>query len=145
MGLVGWQCFNIATKWLEGAKSLVLCSDMPDPAGLRKVATVRCESKMAEVLKDMQEAFNFFDKDGSGSISTSELGAMLRILGINMTNSELQEIISLNDVNNDGLMDFKEFMNISTQYMLLEKIIPTVCGPVAAQEQRQKQKKSRAE
>ena len=41
-----------------------------------------------------------FDKDGDGSITTKELGVVMRSLGQNPTEQELQEII--NQVDADG-------------------------------------------
>ena len=41
-----------------------------------------------------------FDKDGDGTISCKELGVVMRSLGQNPTESELQEII--NEVDVDG-------------------------------------------
>ena len=45
-----------------------------------------------------------FDKDGDGSITTKELGVVMRSLGQNPTESELQEII--NQVDADGTFHF---------------------------------------
>ena len=51
-------------------------------------------------LLELREAFTLFDKDGGGSISSSELGAVIRSLGQNPTEEELKEMIA--DVDEDG-------------------------------------------
>ena len=51
-------------------------------------------------VAEYREAFTMFDKDGDGTISTKELGVVMRSLGQNPTEQELQEII--NEVDIDG-------------------------------------------
>ena len=51
---------------------------------------------------ELQEAFSLFDKDGGGSISYSELGAVMRSLGQNPTEDELKEMIA--EVDEDGMI-----------------------------------------
>lgn len=50
------------------------------------------------------EAFSLFDKDGDGLITTKELGTVMRCLGQNPTEAELQDMI--NDVDVDGKKSF---------------------------------------
>ena len=41
----------------------------------------RSESIAPSLIQEYKEAFNLFDKDGDGSITTSELGDVMRSLG----------------------------------------------------------------
>ena len=52
---------------------------------------------------ELREAFSLFDKDGGGSISSSELAAVMRSLGQNPTEDELKEMIA--DVDEDGMFN----------------------------------------
>ena len=52
------------------------------------------------VFSEFKEAFSLFDKDGDGTITTKELGTVMRSLGQNPTEAELQDMI--NEVDADG-------------------------------------------
>lgn len=49
---------------------------------------------------EFKEAFSLFDKDGDGTICSKELGTVMRSLGQNPTEAELQDMI--NEVDADG-------------------------------------------
>jgi hypothetical protein len=51
-------------------------------------------------IAEFKEAFALFDKDGDGTITTKELGTVMRSLGQNPTEAELQDMI--NEVDVDG-------------------------------------------
>ena len=61
--------------------------------------------KETDTEEELLNAFKVFDKDGSGTISTEELRNVLRSLGENLTNAELDEMVKLADKNNDGHID----------------------------------------
>ena len=52
------------------------------------------------ISSEFKEAFSLFDKDGDGTITTKELGTVMRSLGQNPTEAELQDMI--NEVDADG-------------------------------------------
>merc|ERR1711953_26342 len=56
--------------------------------------------------------FQMFDKDGDGTISTKELGAVLRSLGLNPGQDEIDEMIEETDRDNSGAIDFREFCSL---------------------------------
>ncbi|CAF2085885.1 unnamed protein product [Brassica napus] len=45
-------------------------------------------------ISEFKEAFSLFDKDGDGCITTKELGTVMRSLGQNPTEAELQDMIN---------------------------------------------------
>ena len=53
---------------------------------------------------EFKEAFKIFDKDGDGTISTKELGIVMRSLGENKSDEELEAMIAEVDV--DGVYLF---------------------------------------
>lgn len=55
---------------------------------------------MGFVSIEFKEAFKLFDKDGDGTITTKELGTVMRSLGQNPTEAELQDMV--NEVDEDG-------------------------------------------
>jgi hypothetical protein len=61
------------------------------------------------VLASYKEAFSVFDKDGSGTVSTSELGEIMSALGQNLSAEELDAIIKEIDADGSGEIDFDEF------------------------------------
>lgn len=59
------------------------------------------DSLTSEDLQILQEAFTVYDKNNDGTITTKELSTVMRSLGQNPTDAEVQDII--NEVDVDGL------------------------------------------
>ncbi|XP_035466698.2 calmodulin-1 [Scophthalmus maximus] len=84
--------------------------------------TFRTPTDMADQLTEEQiaefkEAFSLFDKDGDGTITTKELGTVMRSLGQNPTEAELQDMINEVDADGNGTIDFPEFLTMMARKM----------------------------
>ncbi|KAK4141013.1 uncharacterized protein C8A04DRAFT_31449 [Dichotomopilus funicola] len=62
--------------------------------------------------EELLNAFRVFDKDNSGTISSDELRSVLKSLGENLTDAELEEMIQMADSDGNGTIDYREFANI---------------------------------
>uniref|UniRef100_A0A663EY60 EF-hand domain-containing protein n=1 Tax=Aquila chrysaetos chrysaetos TaxID=223781 RepID=A0A663EY60_AQUCH len=70
-----------------------------------------------EQIAEFKEAFSLFDKDGDGTITTKELGTVMRSLGQNPTEAELQDMINEVDADGNGTIDFPEFLTMMVRKM----------------------------
>ncbi|XP_063692440.1 calmodulin-A-like [Bolinopsis microptera] len=69
-----------------------------------------------EQVEEYECAFKQFDINGDGVITTVELGAMLRSIGLNPSHKEIQEMIAEVDCNGDGIIDFCEFLKMMSRH-----------------------------
>lgn len=70
-----------------------------------------------EQIAEFQEAFNLFDKDKDGTITTQELGTVMKSLGQYPTENELRDLISEVDTDSNGVIDFQEFLSMMSRRM----------------------------
>lgn len=63
-----------------------------------------------EQIGSFKDAFTLFCVDEDGSICSKELGLILKSLGQNPTNAELQDMINEVDADGSGRLDFPEFL-----------------------------------
>lgn len=67
------------------------------------------DSLTKEDLATLKEAFTVYDKNNDGTITTKELSTVMRSLGQNPTDAEVQDMINEVDVDGSGSMEFPEF------------------------------------
>ena len=58
--------------------------------------------------EEIQETFKFFDRDGNGQITASELRHVMTSLGEKLTDEEIDEMIREADQDGDGQINYKE-------------------------------------
>jgi calmodulin len=97
MGQILWKRMSIRQKIASAVKN-----DIVIISGTHKTLS-------SDYLNELKDAFTIFDADGSGSISSDELGDILKILGQNTSSEELRSMISKIDQDGNGTIDFEEF------------------------------------
>ncbi|KAF8657585.1 hypothetical protein AX16_002168, partial [Volvariella volvacea WC 439] len=70
-----------------------------------------------EQISEFKEAFSLFDKDGDGSITFKELGTVMRSLGQNPTEAELQDMVKEVEAKGRTQVDFPEFLTLMARKM----------------------------
>ncbi|KAL9641573.1 hypothetical protein ABK040_013493 [Willaertia magna] len=63
-------------------------------------------------VSELKNVFNLFDKDGDGKISVEELGAVMKNIGQNPTKEELQIMLGDLDQDENGTIEFDEFVKL---------------------------------
>jgi calcium-dependent protein kinase len=82
-------------------------------------ATLNMEQILTE--KNLQMAFKYFDKDGSGKLSADEIKSVLGIINNDQESGLLvKKIIAEFDQNGDGEVSYDEFKNLMKKTTSLE-------------------------
>mmetsp|Transcript_11081 Transcript_11081/g.23390 ORF Transcript_11081/g.23390 Transcript_11081/m.23390 type:complete len:527 (-) Transcript_11081:700-2280(-) len=101
--------FNARRKFKAAVKGVVASNMMKSFVGGRKGTSL--ERKLTEEdVADLRETFEMFDRDSSGTISLQELQGVTEKLGLSVSLEELTGVIYSVDENNDGEIDFDEFL-----------------------------------
>lgn len=61
-------------------------------------------------LNELREIFSRFDMDSDGSLTTLELAALLRSLGLKPSGDQIQVLLSKMDSNGNGFVEFDELV-----------------------------------
>lgn len=65
--------------------------------------------RLTKKQQELKDAFDAFDRDGSGAINGEELYAMMKQLGEKITQEEAAQMIKEADHDKDGVINFHEF------------------------------------
>lgn len=68
-------------------------------------------------IEEFREVFSLFDKDGGGTISNTELGTVMRTLGQNPSEMDVEAMIREVDRDGNGEIDFEEFCRLMVKQM----------------------------
>ena len=79
---------------------------------LTEEQVLRCPFRAHSYKKEYTQAFEVFDKDKDGKISRQELKTIMRSLGQNPSDDDIEEMMLSVDKNQDGQISYDEFMNL---------------------------------
>ena len=76
-------------------------------------------------MEEFRAAFAVFDGDDSGSIEAEELGAVLKALGVNPPQAQLDNMMLEADEDGSGEIDFDEFVTLVNKLMQVRRATAT--------------------
>jgi len=82
------------------------------------------EMSPQEQLEQLKLAFAYFDADGSGSIDTDELEALLDKLGLDDETANVEALFAIADADENGSISFEEFCAV-----VGSKVVPMSADP----------------
>ncbi|NER34045.1 MAG: hypothetical protein F6J93_08375 [Oscillatoria sp. SIO1A7] len=65
----------------------------------------------ASEIKELKQTFDLFDSDGNGSLSHDDIANVLRSLGMNINDEDLESIFVSIAKNSSNAIDFSSFRN----------------------------------
>eukprot|EP00761_Pharyngomonas_kirbyi_P011125 gb/GECH01011149.1/.p1 GENE.gb/GECH01011149.1/~~gb/GECH01011149.1/.p1 ORF type:complete len:161 (+),score=37.16 gb/GECH01011149.1/:1-483(+) len=68
-----------------------------------------------EELKEFHSIYHLFDADGNGCITKDELGELMKILGLNPSQEEIDDMMKEVDTDLSGDIDFSEFVQVMSR------------------------------
>lgn len=67
-------------------------------------------------IDEMQDWFYFFDKNGDNRLDVKELDMVFHALCWDLTNQELEDVMKDADTNDNGFLEFDEYMRLLNTY-----------------------------
>ena len=74
----------------------------------------------------LKSAFDAFDNDKVGYISVNLVGSILEMLGQNISDEELQEIIDSFDTKKTGQFTFENFKSLAARFLIEDEDIEAI-------------------
>ena len=109
-GGIGNNAFGIdASKVAELAESAL--EDLAMQGG------VEADAGESELRDKLRPLFDQFDEDGSGSVSTEEIGKMAKALNMEMSPAQLEELMIEADPDGSGEIEFEELVAVLKKQM----------------------------
>ncbi|CAG5128777.1 unnamed protein product, partial [Candidula unifasciata] len=109
------QTFNLFDKKGDGTVCTCLVSNFKAAGFIRwEQFKPIFEQKLKEDEdeRELKEAFRVLDKHNKGVIAVEDLRWILRSLGDDLTDDEIEDMINETDTDGSGTVDYEEFRNL---------------------------------
>jgi Ca2+-binding EF-hand superfamily protein len=84
---------------------------MNRPYNLKNAVSCSSPKLTPKEIEEFQEAFDFFDTHKQGSVEATDVGKIMRAVGLNPSESELDTIVR----STNSKIDFDEFLNLASK------------------------------
>ena len=81
-----------------------------------------------EDIQDMKQTFLFFDKVGKGFVPTYKVGTVMRFLGHNLKENDIQNLLLEVSVTPDGKINFMAFLKMMNMMKMSDSRIGDMAG-----------------
>ncbi|KAK8728566.1 hypothetical protein OTU49_009020 [Cherax quadricarinatus] len=78
------------------------------------------DSLDADQIDALKKAFVSFDTDKKGAIGTDTVSTILRMMGVKISEKNLQEVIAETDEDGSGELEFEEFVELAAKFLIEE-------------------------
>eukprot|EP00960_Hanusia_phi_P030943 748966-Hanusia_phi.AAC.2 len=99
-------------KWLKQQAEEAEKGASQSPGTYTAQMFVPSNEEEQRALAELEELFNHFDQDGSGELSTEEVGELLGTMGTNLMPEELEKLVKLMDKDGSGEISLDELASV---------------------------------
>ncbi|XP_052862000.1 calcium-binding protein E63-1 isoform X2 [Anopheles cruzii] len=100
------------TEFLQWVARIQALKDDSNTSSSSSSSNNPAQSADDDLTQDLVAAFRVFDRDGNGYITRDELKAAMDMIGENVTEYQLNEMLELADADKDGRINYEEFARL---------------------------------
>ncbi|XP_050075146.1 calcium-binding protein E63-1 isoform X1 [Anopheles maculipalpis] len=99
------------TEFLQWVARIKALKDDSNTSSSSSSSNNPAQSADDDLTQDLVAAFRVFDRDGNGYITRDELKSAMDMIGENVTEYQLNEMLELADADKDGRINYEDFQN----------------------------------
>jgi len=78
------------------------------------------DSLEPDQIEALKKAFDSFDTENQGYITADTVATILRMMGVKISEKNLAEVIAETDEDGSGQLEFEEFVELSSKFLIEE-------------------------